>query len=75
MTYPISPNIPIPDKKVRSKYPFDLLQVGDSFEFNADDIKLISSAASAFGKAHNKRFLVRTTEDGKARCWRVEERT
>ncbi len=75
MTYPISPNIPIPNKRIRpSKYPFAMLKIGDSFEFNKDEIKRVGSAASSFGKKHNKRFLVRRMGD-KGRCWRREEWT
>lgn len=67
----IDKDIPMPQHLSRNvKYPFGTLEIGDSFLVN-ESRRLVSSAACAFGKNHNKKFTVRTTPEG-MRCWRVK---
>ena len=54
------------------KYPFDQLQVGDSFVFPSEvNITVARSSASYFAKRDNKRFAIRTLDTNVIRCWRV----
>jgi uncharacterized protein (DUF2249 family) len=70
----IDKNIPVPDyKHGAAKYPFGLMEIGDSF-FVATDrpgINSVRSRASTAGRRGQKRFSVRKVENG-ARIWRIE---
>jgi len=72
MKYKIEKNIPIP---VKSNYPFDEMEIGDSFEI---DIREKSKASGAFRRYCEKRpplkFSLRTIDEKHARIWRVENR-
>jgi hypothetical protein len=84
----IESNIPIPPraggKGSPSRYPFALMQVGDSFEVPLSACRSkrptmarlqssVSNAATLFTKAHNKhaKFSVRKTSPTTFRVWRV----
>lgn len=77
-------NVPLPE--TRYKYPFEELEVGDSFavklqEDIPDEIarkkKLnsmrssLSSSATMYGRRHGIELTVRKTGDTTFRCWRV----
>lgn len=55
-----------------SKWPFAMMNVGDSF-LVTDWIKFqsVQACASAHGKKYNKKFYTRFVEEG-MRVWRVE---
>lgn len=56
-----------------NKFPFENMQVGDSFAV-PEDVKrvAVSVAAKRYGDKHKMRFTVRlAVEDGKLRCWRI----
>ena len=75
----ISKNHPVPDydknKKSRGrppKYPFDDMEVGDSFLAEGQDWDDGGRcAANNHGRRKNKRFIARKQENG-IRIWRVE---
>ena len=72
MTFEIERGVPMP--KLRNKYPFEHMDVGDSFLVPADmkdEIKTISSAASYAGKQLKFKFVTKTVDEG-VRVWRVE---
>ncbi len=76
--YQVEKNIPIPatvlEKKSRSPYPFDTMEVGDSI-FIAGDENAQSNAVSAMRRykktAAEKTFVFGMTGDG-VRIWRKE---
>lgn len=74
MNVKIQKNIPIPPK-VRvgqpSKYPYDLMNVGDSFARDCKSATSARAAASVMGKRLAKKFVTRP-EGSKYRVWRVE---
>ena len=55
-----------------SKYPFDSMNVGDSFRCSAKDAKLAVDAAYHYGRAHKRKYTVRKIDDGQYRCWRIK---
>ena len=73
--FKIEKNFPIPESGVGRpvKYPFGIMDVGDSFFVPKPN--RISSAASHFGKRNNKKFRsLPVVEDGieGTRVWRIE---
>lgn len=75
MAFKIEKGIPIPDKKDGcgrpSIYPFQEMEVGDSFPISSTDAKKVSNAARTFGQRHGKLFIVR--KDGRRhRVWRTK---
>lgn len=72
----IEKGIPVPpiQKKNKNGYPFEHMDVGDSFFVKTDDkgdhIRLTSSVHS-FGRIHGMKFSIRMV-DGGSRVWRVK---
>lgn len=76
----IEKNIPIP-KAIqvgrRSKYPFDDMEIGDSFAVDKSEVARVRASATNHnckpGKNFEKRhFGVLKLEDGSYRCWRTK---
>jgi hypothetical protein len=64
---PIDKGIPLP-----GKYPFDKMEVGDSFLVPAHIPRTTATAAATrYGKSLGMKFSFRITPEG-LRCWRVE---
>ena len=63
----IDKNIPIPDKLV---YPFDNLEIGDSFEVVGKTTKQFASKVYITGKKLGKKFTMRASDAG-VRVWRI----
>jgi hypothetical protein len=54
------------------KYPFDKMEVGDSFEVeDMPSRQKVRVATLAYAKKHKVKFTVRQWQD-KWRCWRIE---
>lgn len=71
MDIQIDKGVPLPVGGAKSKYPFGVLQVGDSFLFPAGTPRnKASSAALNHGKRHGVKFTVRA-EGERFRCWRI----
>lgn len=71
MTYKIDKATPMPEylgNKNATKYPFERMEVGDSFLAETDRA---GAAAHAYGKRHDKKFVFRR-EGKKYRVWRVK---
>ena len=63
----IDKHIPLP-----MKYPFDGMEVGDSFLVPSHvNRTTVSVAAKRWGEKHDVKFTIRMTEDRKLRCWRI----
>ena len=53
-------------------YPFEEMDVGDSFVFSIEHYKKISSAKTQVKKRTGKVFSLRKQENGSFRCWRTK---
>jgi hypothetical protein len=65
---PIDKGVPLP-----LKFPFDKMEVGDSFAI-PQDVKrpTIAVYARRYGDKHNMKFVTRKMPDGTIRCWRTQ---
>lgn len=64
-------DIPLPLKRGARAYPFDTMEVGQSFLFPAQvSRKGAMTTASLAGKRFNRKFATRTLPDGRVGCWR-----
>ena len=85
MTIQVETDKPTPPIKTGRphKYPFNTMQVGESFSLPLASEKhrkgmdrtvcVLRAAACSYGRKYNMKFTVRTVRDeGVARCWRVE---
>lgn len=76
----IEKGVPVPVVSSRQKYPFNEMEVGDSFTVPLSGIlkgaldsnaQRLHSAAYSAGKALGRKFTVRSIAvEGVARCWR-----
>ena len=70
----IEKGIPVPKMTGagrKNKYPFDAMEVGDSFFIKDGKVKTLSRSCGTYGKRLERKFTSRTV-DGGARVWRVE---
>jgi len=78
--FKIEKNIPIPSKNPGShkKYPFEKMEVNDSFiicdKYTKEEMARVSSRARGWSQYWNKeyKFTLRKTEDNKIRIWIVK---
>ena len=64
----VEKGMPIPNR-----YPFDEMEVGDSFALPPGVARnTVSVAAGRYGEKHAMKFTVRRMDDKTLRCWRVE---
>ena len=64
---PIDKGIPLP-----KRYPFDQMEVGDSFAVpEGINRTRVSVAAMRYGRDHGMKFTVRQMPDRSLRCWRI----
>lgn len=69
----IEKDIPLPEPRgARTKYPFEEMEIGDSFLFDKKQVNLIHFAKSQYGRRNNKKFSVRRINNDEYRCWRIE---
>lgn len=72
--YKIESGVPMPERVIRKKYPYEQLEVGQSFfvpcKKDAAKMKQISIGSTA-ARHKPKRFTVSVVKDG-VRCWRIE---
>lgn len=72
--YKVDKNIPIPEKTIfcNRKYPFNEMQIGDSFLVKNKSMPVVSAAKSGFVKKNpNYQFTMRKVKDG-IRVWRIK---
>jgi hypothetical protein len=75
MSFSIEKDVPLPEKNVRWKYPFDQMEVGDSFFVVNKDTTQMSALCKRAGKRLEGRFVTAKSEkDGQSgvRVWRME---
>ena len=64
----VEKHIPIP-----MKYPFDQMELGDSFLIpQTVKRQTVSIAALRYGNKHGMKFTTRKMSDGSYRCWRIK---
>ena len=67
----IEKNIPAPAVRKRRPFPFEQMEVGDSFAVQDDTVSAAKMSASRMNKnGSGKQFTIQKTESG-YRCWRV----
>jgi hypothetical protein len=69
MTFQIETGIPVP--AARLKYPWDELDIEESFFVRDGNAGTISTSARNYAKKNGVRFVVRKVEGG-VRVWRTE---
>lgn len=62
--------VPIPDHYER--YPFDRLEVGDSFEFSSKKRASVQSRVSRLNQQGERQYIVRKINDDVAGVWRIK---
>ena len=67
----IDKNIPKPIGRMRHNYPFEQMEIGDSFLAPEHDGKKVGIAMYAHSKLTGKKFTRRTLPEG-VRCWRIK---
>lgn len=74
MPYVVEKGIPAPriHTGVRSRiYPFNVMDVGDSFGIaSQEEAKRVTAAANHYGRNHNLKFSI-LKHEGAWRCWRL----
>lgn len=72
--FKIEKDVPYPIPQRRRKYPFQEMEIGDSFQVAFSDISASSLryTASQYGLRNNKKFSVRKLNKNFCRCWRIE---
>ena len=74
----IEKNIEIPEridgrKTKPYKYPFNKMEVGDSFRVeDPKSYRGLYYAAYTYGKKAGQEFIVKRLEDNSSRCWRTK---
>jgi len=70
MEFKIEKNVPFATSKWPSMYPFEKMDIGDSFSAPAGKHHAVRCAASAYGRRHKKKFSVRK-HGPDCRVWRL----
>ena len=72
MKVKIEKNVPVPERYSRSsaKYPWNTMEVGDSFLSHVSKIACLVSARAQAERKTGRKFITRTTPEG-VRVWRV----
>ena len=73
----IEKDIPIPQKELKQKYPYNLMEIGDSFAVQTTDNKWITrlqTSAVQYRRRFNntRKFKVMRVNENEIRCWRIE---
>lgn len=69
----IEQNVPVPPRTnmKASKYPWGLMDEGDSFSVDGKSVSSMRTTASAAGKRLGMKFIVRAEGEDSVRVWRV----
>ena len=65
------PSHDIPERKTGPKYPYDQLELGDSFYLEGGDLSKLCNANYREWRRTGKKFTARKVENG-VRVWRIE---
>lgn len=69
MSIVIQKDVPVPVKRRGKKYPYDTMDVGDSFFVDTLNIQVVCNLNYRAGKKYERKFIARTEEAG-VRVWR-----
>ena len=74
MDYEIEKDVEVPIVGLRHKYPFNQMEVGDSFLFKGDSLgkDAVKAAAYTYGRRHDMKFIVRDISSTSCRIWKSE---
>lgn len=75
MSFTIEKDVPLPEKNVRWKYPFDQMEPGDSFFVANRDTTQMSALCKRAARRLEARFVTATATKGEqtgVRVWRLE---
>jgi len=67
----IQKGVPLP-KRANNKYPFQEMEVGDSFELPVSQKAAVARSAWSRGLELEAKFTVRQISDETVRVWRIE---
>lgn len=74
-TFQIEKGVPLParrfGRKSRFLFPFEQMEIGDSFAGQKSDWASAQAAMRRFCRMNGKEFTIRKLEDGGFRIWRV----
>ena len=70
--FQVEKGIPLPSTTPPVKFPFDRMEVGESFTFPYDLATRVSANAHNYAKKNGGRFTIRKVSDTEGRCWRAE---
>ena len=66
----VDKDIPVPTRRSRTLYPYEEMEVGDSFFLEDMPLQQVCTSNLRAGKRSGKKFSART-EDGGVRVWRI----
>ena len=70
-SYKIDKNVPMPGVGSLGIYPWDKMEVGDSFLVKGKNAASVRTVVWFAGKQHGRKFSTRTVDDG-VRVWRIK---
>lgn len=69
----IQKEVPLPKRtKGKEEYPFDKMDIGDSFLFDKEYLNNIHYVKARFTARTGKKYSVRNVDEKYYRCWRIE---
>ena len=66
----INKGIPIPNSKVRRAYPYEMMDIGDSFYVEGASLPVVCNSNWRYGKKLGMKFIASKDEKG-VRVWRT----
>lgn len=69
--YEIEKNVPIPPSQKAGRFPYEELDVGDSFKVSGIKLQSVCNSNYRAWKKTGRKFTARQEEDG-VRVWRVQ---
>jgi hypothetical protein len=71
MSIAVEKNVPLPKLRTRNIYPYEQMEVGDSFFLENAHMPTVSNNNNQRGKKLGMKFIARKEGNG-ARIWRIE---
>ena len=67
--YKVEKDVPLPEPKVRHNYPYEQMQVGESFWVDGLSLQALCNSNLRWSKKLNRKFICRREGEG-VRIWR-----
>ena len=71
MDIEVQKDVPVPQARVRNRYPRHTMEVGDSFFVRDGNLQVVCNGNWRMGKKLGRKFIARREADG-VRVWRTE---